>query len=506
MVEYFNERFENQWCFDSLEEPSGGEWACHCPDESCAWQTETGAPWLESSDGRILISITIYLYWFGLFELLKAIPGLGSAIQVAAAAGYEIRYQLLSLVLLIVAASTAIFELASGPDRVVGQRDLFDSFYSTYRMLVLVDMEADMDAAMELSVKASIVYAAIIMTSSFAATIVLINIIIAKLTDSFQRLQKQADKSRRSYQAEFYGYFAPFRNVMYRTLGKLPLVGGYLKRPDTFSEDKTEDWFHILAPADTHLYDGRWKQPEEPAEKITRKINETLKKWKLADTGRRDIVRKTMDNRNFALKKDIDETLKMFKITMDDKLGKQVEKINDLFTKFSTELSKGAKGIGQDAAHETVGHRADSPSHQRAPSRSSSGARGRVVSFSSAEMVKVRGNAQKSQQKPEATSVPSTPRSAAREPTTEQPMSTPANERLQEFSGFSAVDPTYGQADSYADVEGFTPQSSSITTHVQVSADDLYSELAPDRQGEAAYVDTEPELKGFDAADDSMFI
>ena len=503
MVEYLSERFENHWCFDSLDQPSGGGAACHCPEESCAWETEAGGPWLESSDGRILISITIYLYWFGLFELLKAIPGLGSAIQVAAAAAYEIKYQLLSLVLLILAASTAIYELASGPDRVEGQRDLFESFYSTYRMLVLVDMGEEMEDAMELSVKAAFVYAAIVVTSSFAATIVLINIIIAKLTDSFQRLQKQADKSRRSYQAEFYGYFAPFRNVMYRRLGKLPLVGRHLYKPATFSEAETEDWFHILAPSDTHLYDGRWKQPEEAAEKITRKVNETLEKWKQDDTGRRDIVRNTMDDRNLALKKDIDETLKHFKIAMDARLDNQVTTINDLFAKFNTELARGAKGVGKAAVDDAAaaGRPGAAPITTRDRTRPSRG-----VSFNDAETTaKPRESAKKSKQK--ATAMPGAPRSTAREPLSQPPMSTPAAERLQ---GFAADDPTYGQAVSYADVQGFAPQGSSgATTHVQMGANDLYSELAPDGHEDAVYLDAEPDLQGFDAADlpdDSMFI
>jgi hypothetical protein len=227
---------------------------------------------LEGQTGRVLIAITIYVYWFGLFELMKPVPGLGSAVQIATAGAYSIRSMIVFLLMLVATTSTAFNQLAAGRPGTVGHLDLADSMYSTYRMLILVDIDdGSMKEEMGLDQFGIVVFSLFIVVSTFAASVVMVNLIIAKLSDQFTILQKQADNSRREYQADFVVTIGPLRN--------------WWMSLDLEEEGRRTGsyWLHVLAPANTNLRDGSWKVPQDTVEKISKKLEETEQRLQAAE-------------------------------------------------------------------------------------------------------------------------------------------------------------------------------------------------------------------------------
>ena len=236
------------------------------------WEGKGAGSFLEGQTGRVLIAITIYAYWFGLFELMKPVPGLGSAVQIAAAGAYEIKYMLYCLLMLVATTSTAFNQLAAGRPGTDGHLNLFDSMYSTYRMLILVDLDdGSMKEGMGLNQFGTVVFSIFIVFSTFAASVVMVNLIIAKLSDQFTILQKQADNSRREYQADFVVTIGPLRN--------------WWLSLDREEEDRRTErcWLHVLAPANTNLHDGSWKVQQDTVEKISKKLEETERRLQAAE-------------------------------------------------------------------------------------------------------------------------------------------------------------------------------------------------------------------------------
>ena len=94
------------------------------------------------------ISIATYLYWFGLLESLKAMPGIGTVVEMVLQALADVMQYMVILFILIMATATANTMwfhasasrlLSLDGSRAEGFRDPFEGFLTTYKELVLAD-------------------------------------------------------------------------------------------------------------------------------------------------------------------------------------------------------------------------------------------------------------------------------------------------------------------------------------------------------------------------------
>ena len=128
--------------------------------------------------------------------------------------------------------------------------------------------------------------------SSFLVTIIILNLIIAKLSDSYVRLKKLADMTRHQYQANMMLTYENLFNSMPKAIAFVgilsdcvvwPCVAPYRALYGSDSPDGTvsgadatgrdgQEWLHVLAPRMTNILNhGRWKRPlEEPSREMKR--------------------------------------------------------------------------------------------------------------------------------------------------------------------------------------------------------------------------------------------
>ena len=247
------------------------------------------------------ISIATYLYWFGLLESLKAMHGIGTVVEMVLQALADVRQYMVILFILIMATATAntMWFHASASrllslegSRAEGFQDPFEGFLTTYKELVLADYHFYESEDREQPMPGRWAHAGILIISSFLVTIIILNLIIAKLSDSYVRLKKLADMTRHQYQANMMLTYENLFNSMPKAVSFVKTMSDCLVWPCVapyralYGDDSSDndvgganaegrdghEWLHVMAPRTTRVLNhGRWKRPlEEPSKEMKR--------------------------------------------------------------------------------------------------------------------------------------------------------------------------------------------------------------------------------------------
>jgi hypothetical protein len=250
------------------------------------------------------ISIATYLYWFGLLESLKAMPGIGTVVEMVLQALADVGQYMVILFILITATATANTMwfhasasrlLSLDGSRAEGFQDPFEGFLTTYKELVLADYHCYETDDREQPLPGRWAHALILIMSSFLVTIIILNLIIAKLSDSYVRLKKLADMTRHQYQANMMLTYENLFNSMPKAIAFFgtisdcvvwPCVAPYRALYGSDSPDDAasgadakgrdgHEWLHVLAPRMTNILNhGRWKRPLEESSKEMKRLQD----------------------------------------------------------------------------------------------------------------------------------------------------------------------------------------------------------------------------------------
>ena len=135
------------------------------------------------------LSLCLFLKWLGLFHFLQAFSSTGALIRMVFQIILDMRYFLLLLLIALLAAGSAFYALlhnsdpgddVSNPFRGAGH-----ALFFMFNMLLLGDFDTDSFVFGEYRVLVQLLFALVMMFT----LIILLNLLIALMSDSYERIQ-----------------------------------------------------------------------------------------------------------------------------------------------------------------------------------------------------------------------------------------------------------------------------------------------------------------------------
>ena len=144
------------------------------------------------------LAVLVYCKWIGLYYYLQPHSEVGPVIRMIVAIIFDIRCIALAMLIAILALSNALFTLLDNEDAAVGFLDPVDAIYTTYKMLLLVAFD---DEGFAIGGSSSLIRVLFVVTSALGP-VVLLNLLIARMSDAYERIQDEAEMERRRLQAQ----------------------------------------------------------------------------------------------------------------------------------------------------------------------------------------------------------------------------------------------------------------------------------------------------------------
>eukprot|EP00040_Diaphanoeca_grandis_P034404 m.213250 g.213250 ORF g.213250 m.213250 type:complete len:1318 (-) comp33144_c0_seq3:38-3991(-) len=146
---------------------------------------------------QIALSVLVYLKWFGVYYYLQPVPMLGPVVRMITAVLFDIKDIILVTSILILGLANGLYVLLKTEGDHHGYDDASDALYTTYKMLLLGDFDDSMFAVGDSAVLIKCMF----VVSSLLGTIVILNVLIARMSDSYERIQSEAEMERCRLQA-----------------------------------------------------------------------------------------------------------------------------------------------------------------------------------------------------------------------------------------------------------------------------------------------------------------
>ena len=182
---------------------------------------------LDATEYVVFLSLNIFFQWIGLFYYLQALPSYGTLIRMIVQIFYDIRGYLVILTVTIVAFANALylmFNIGSHTLGSSGYDTIQEALFSAYKLLLLSDFNDD-EFVVGTPVYQGVV-ASLFVFVTLLGPVVLLNLLIAQMTDSYEKIQDEAEKEMRRLKARI-------------ILGFEAMMGD--KNPDWFPM-----WVHVL--------------------------------------------------------------------------------------------------------------------------------------------------------------------------------------------------------------------------------------------------------------------
>jgi hypothetical protein len=154
-----------------------------------------------------LLAYTVFIKWFGLYYFMQPLPKVGPVVFMIVSIFQDILDILAAMLVAILAYGNTVLTLSNDAASIYsGNASRYDGFadwraalYTSYKAMVLVDVAElveDQDEAFYSLTR-------IILTVSSALTsIVLLNLLIARMSDSYERIQEVAEMEERRLKAK----------------------------------------------------------------------------------------------------------------------------------------------------------------------------------------------------------------------------------------------------------------------------------------------------------------
>jgi hypothetical protein len=163
----------------------------------------TAAIWFADSGGFAeVLAVTTAVQYLGVFYYMQVMPASGTLIRMIVAIFYEIRMILVILAIALLSFANAMYVLthrsAAGASG-TGFDTLALSFYTSYKLVFLNTFEDDNFVAGDTRVLRSLLLCFI----TLLGPVVLLNLMIARMSDSYEQIQDDAEKEMRRIKAKF---------------------------------------------------------------------------------------------------------------------------------------------------------------------------------------------------------------------------------------------------------------------------------------------------------------
>eukprot|EP00054_Salpingoeca_dolichothecata_P029818 m.236650 g.236650 ORF g.236650 m.236650 type:complete len:1190 (-) comp26550_c0_seq4:31-3600(-) len=217
------------------------------------------------SSVRPLLATAVYLKWFGVLYFLQAFESTGPLVRMVVRITHDIRYILLLLTLGVLATGHAFFILLEHENDSLGYDGIGNSLFTSFNMVVLGAFESDGFTVGRDDVLLRLLF----IVSMVLISIVLLNIIIALMSDSFEKIASQSI------------------NELFFLRARLILELEQLLKSD--KSKREPKWIHVLVPqgAGTNIATGaQWQGVlhalQEDVQKNTKSVRIELEEVKKA--------------------------------------------------------------------------------------------------------------------------------------------------------------------------------------------------------------------------------
>eukprot|EP00039_Didymoeca_costata_P008807 m.116688 g.116688 ORF g.116688 m.116688 type:complete len:281 (+) comp14240_c0_seq3:3182-4024(+) len=142
----------------------------------------------------VSLSAMVFLKWTCVLYYLQALPRVGPVVQMIVSIFYDILDVLLVFLISMLAMANSVYTLARHEE---GYTDFADAMYTTYKALILVEFE-DSSYPRIFNLYLKIIY----IITSLLASVVVLNLLIARMSDSYERIQEVARMEERRLRAK----------------------------------------------------------------------------------------------------------------------------------------------------------------------------------------------------------------------------------------------------------------------------------------------------------------
>lgn len=170
----------------------------------------------------VFLAVGVYFRWFGLLYYLQPLETTGPLVRMIVTICFDVRYFVMVLVIALVATFLALYLLVAGGD----YGGIGTGLLVTYNMLFLGEFEVDALAG-EYTVLVRLVF---VVTTLFV-TIILLNLLIAIMGDSYARIQENSE--------------VEFLRLRATVLREYEL---FMSPEELADENMFPKWLHVLVP------------------------------------------------------------------------------------------------------------------------------------------------------------------------------------------------------------------------------------------------------------------
>eukprot|EP00045_Choanoeca_perplexa_P017145 m.243226 g.243226 ORF g.243226 m.243226 type:complete len:1747 (-) comp17460_c0_seq1:28-5268(-) len=224
---------------------------------------------------RALLSLAVYLKWLGLLYFMQSFRATGVLVRMIIKVVVDIRWFLLILGFVLLGCTNAFYVMIHYDQRGEGYESVSAALFSTFATMTLGDFDSANFTQGPFRGVLSVMFALTIMGIS----IVLLNLLIAILSDSYERVQDKADvefqKLRAAYLVELEASMLP---------------------ADLQDEERFPRWIHVMLPGESQgRFDvwtgmlgsmkGKVDERADKLEELFKKQEQKLKEILKAATG-----------------------------------------------------------------------------------------------------------------------------------------------------------------------------------------------------------------------------
>jgi len=138
---------------------------------------------------QVLLALATYLKWFGILYYLQAFSSTGALVRMIVQIFVDMRWFLVVLSISIGAVTNSFYLMLHHEPDSSGFADAGDALYTMFNMLLLVDYDTDGFVVGPYSILIQFIFVA----SMVVVPIVLLNLLIALMSDSYERIQDRAE-------------------------------------------------------------------------------------------------------------------------------------------------------------------------------------------------------------------------------------------------------------------------------------------------------------------------
>ena len=185
----------------------------------------------DNAAARPVLAISLYLRWYGTLYYMQPFASTGPLVRMVLAIFVDSRYFLLILVVAIVAAWSSfrllLLEVTEAGVVVDALGDSGSGLFTMFNLLVLSDFDADVFVGPYV-----VLVRILFVLSMVVVPVVLLNLLIALMSDSYERIQDQADLEFQALQA-----------------GIIIKIEEFLSEKDKRDPEKFPKWLHAVVPS-----------------------------------------------------------------------------------------------------------------------------------------------------------------------------------------------------------------------------------------------------------------